>query len=97
MLQVDHYGRLFIPNAITCSVQVVDNEGNLIVRFGQYGNLDSAGQGSQIPKPDIPLGWPEAVGVSEKAIYVADVLNRRIVRVLATHAAEATVDVAEGR
>jgi len=87
MFQVDGFGRLFIPNAVTCSVGVVDNAGNLITRFGRYGNIDSTGAAG------IPLGWPEAVGVSKKAVYVADVLNRRIVRARKTYAAEATCTV----
>ena len=92
MFHLDHYGRLFIPNAVTFSVQVVDNEGAEITRFGRYGNADSRGAGERSPvrTPAIPLGWPEAVGVSEKAIYVADVLNRRIVRLKKTFAAEET-------
>jgi len=91
VFQVDAWGRIFMPNAVTYSVAVVDNAGNEILRFGHYGNVDSAGPDSAIPTPPIPLGWPEAVGVSEKAIYVADVLNRRIVRVRRTWAAQATV------
>ncbi len=94
MFHLDGYGRLFIPNAITYSVQVVDNEGNEVLRFGHYGNADSRGPGedSPIKKPEIPLGWPEAVGVSRRAVYVADVLNRRIVRLKKTYAAEETAE-----
>jgi len=89
MFQVDGWGRLYIPNAITFSVQVVDNEGNRILKFGHYGNTDSRGSGeaSPIKTPEIPLGWPLAVGASYKAIYVADVLNRRIVRLRKTYQA----------
>jgi hypothetical protein len=93
MFQVDSYGRIFYPNAITCSVRVVDNAGNEILSFGKYGNIDSAGPKSMIPQPGIPLGWPEAVGVSHTAIYVSDVLNRRIVRLIKKYAAEGTCPV----
>lgn len=78
---VDDFGRLYIPNAITFQVSVRDNAGNQILRFGNYGNFDSQGPDSVEPKPDIPLGWPLAVGVSENHIYVGDCLNHRIVRV----------------
>ncbi len=90
MFQVDGWGRIFIPNAVTFSVKVVDNQGNEVLRFGHYGNADSRGPGKEgsIKTPEIPLGWPEAVGASHKAIYVADVLNRRIVRLKKTFAAE---------
>jgi hypothetical protein len=93
MFQVDGFGRVFCPNAITCSVRVADNAGNEILSFGHYGNIDSAGPKSLIPKPDVPLGWPEAVGVSHKAIYVSEVLNRRIMRLLKKYAAEETCEI----
>ncbi len=90
MFELDGWGRLFIPNATTYSVQVVDNEGNEILKFGHYGNADSRGDSadSLVSTPAIPLGWPEAVGVSDKAVYVADVLNRRVVRLKKVYAAE---------
>jgi hypothetical protein len=85
---LDRYDRLYLPNAVTNSVKVLDNAGNLMVEFGAYGNCDSAGPDSKIPKPDIPLGWPIGVGVSDEHIYICDQLNRRIVRVDKTYAAE---------
>lgn len=93
MFHLDEYGRLFVPNAVTCSVQVFDNAGNVISTFGRYGNLDSTGPKGAVPTPAIPLGWPEAVSVTPKSIYVADVLNRRIVRTRRTWAAEASCPV----
>ena len=90
---VDRYGRLYIPNAITFSVSVRDNEGNEIVRFGHYGNFDAQGPESEEPKPDIPLGWPTCAGASDKYIYVGDTLNHRVVRVDKVWAAEQMVDV----
>ncbi|MHC4914761.1 MAG: hypothetical protein ACYTGB_04650 [Planctomycetota bacterium] len=92
MFQVDGWGRLFIPNAITSSVRIVDNAGNLIQKFGHYGNIDSRGPGedSMIKTPAVPLAWPEAVAASYKAVYVSDVLNRRIVRMKKVYDAEET-------
>jgi len=78
---VDDYGRLYVPNANTCSVRVMDNEGNEILTFGSYGNFD--GQG-----PEIPLAYPVSAKASFKHIYVADSANRRVVRVDPTWAAE---------
>jgi hypothetical protein len=91
MFQLDGGGRLFIPNAITYSVNVVDNAGNRVLKFGRYGNADS--KGPEAAGGPIPLGWPEAVGVSNRAVYVADVLNHRIVRLLKTYEAEKSVAV----
>ncbi len=78
---VDDFGRLFLPNAMTFSVTVMDNAGNALATFGHYGNFDSQGSGSLEPVPAIPLGWPTNVGVAGDYVYVTDVLNHRVVRV----------------
>jgi hypothetical protein len=95
MFQVDGWGRLFFPSAATCSVRIMDNGGALIQEFGAYGNIDSRGAlpGELVKGPEIPLAWPESVGVSEKAIYVADVANRRILRLKKSYAAEERVEI----
>jgi hypothetical protein len=71
---LDPYGRLFIPSAFTCKVAVVDNEGNNIVSFGRYGNVDD-------PMDNIPLAWPVGAAASEDYIYVTDMVNSRLMRV----------------
>jgi hypothetical protein len=104
--EVDDYGRVYIPNAYTCSVRVVDNEGNQILRFGSYGNFDDGARseaasrktGPATPQPvlsevegsAIPLAYPVAVKASFKHIYVADSANRRVVRADPVYAAEET-------
>jgi len=88
---VDDFGRLYIPNAITYSVSVRDNADNEIVSFGDYGNFDSQGPGSVEPAPAIPLGWAVAAAATDEHIYVGDCLNHRVVRVDREFAAEATV------
>jgi len=90
---VDDFGRLYIPNAITFSVSVRDNAGNEIVKFGHYGNFDCQGPKSAEPKPDIPLGWPVTAGASDRHIYIGDCLNHRIVRVDKTFADEVTCPI----
>lgn len=93
--EVDPYDRLFIPNAFESRVAVVDNEGNAITSFGQYGNVDSRG-------PAIALAYPEGVTASDNYIYVADLTNMRIVRVKMNfelenmHLPEATVTTTAG-
>jgi hypothetical protein len=91
--EVDDYGRLYIPSAYTCSVQVVDNEGNEITKFGYYGNYDNGGPESAKPKPAIPLAYPMAAKASFKHIYVADEANRRVVRLEPTWKGEETCEV----
>ncbi len=97
---VDRYGRIIMPNAISNSVQVLDNSGNVVLAFGKYGNFDSqyvpAGANGAKPlvaTPDIPLGWPTAAGVSEKSIYVLDTYSRRVVRADLSFAVEESVEV----
>jgi hypothetical protein len=90
---VDDFGRVYIPNALTCSVAVADDAGNEIATFGSYGNFDSQGPKSAIPRPAIPLAYPVAVQVSQKHIYVADSANRRVVRVDVRWKAEAKCPV----
>ena len=100
---LDRFGRLAVPNAVTNSVLLFDNAGNVIAEFGRYGNFDSqyvnpnTEQGKAgnptVAVPAIPLGWPVGAGLSEKAIYVCDMYNRRVVRVDFTWKADETCDV----
>ncbi|MHC4914306.1 MAG: hypothetical protein ACYTGB_02355 [Planctomycetota bacterium] len=100
---LDRHGRLIVPNAITNSVKIYDNAGNVILEFGKYGNFDSlyvnpnieAGQQKKptVAVPEIPMAWPTCAGFSRKALYVLDTYNRRVLRVARTWGAEAEVGV----
>jgi len=97
---VDRYGRLALPNAVTCSVWIYDNAGNLIAEVGRYGNFDSqfVPEGSKQRKPlvavpDVPLAWPTGAGWSEKHLYINDTYSRRAVRVDLTYTAEEVCQV----
>lgn len=90
---MDEHQRLFVPDVFRFSVGVLDANGNEIMRFGEYGNVDSAGPGSAILEPAIPLGWACYVTVGADKAYVSDRLNRRIAVVKLTYAAEATCPV----
>jgi DNA-binding beta-propeller fold protein YncE len=87
---VDPFGRVFFPNLGQYRVEVIDTNNNPIVTFGKYGNEDSGGPNAQVKKPDIPFAWPVYVAVSDNYAYVADTVNRRLVRVKLGAAAEAT-------
>lgn len=79
---IDDFGRIYIPNVIDFCVRIYDNSGNQIHRFGRYGNADSTGGDGQETPSWIPLGWPMTCGVNRHGrVYIADVLNHRIVRV----------------
>jgi len=60
-------------------IHVCDNAGNRITNVGHYGNCDAVGSGTGLP---IPFGWPMSCSVNNAGhLYVAEVLNQRIVRV----------------
>jgi hypothetical protein len=90
---VDPFGRVFFPNLGQFRVEVVDTNNNPITTFGKYGNEDSGGPSARIKKPDIPLAWPVYVAVSDRWAYVADTVNRRVVRVKLGAVAEETCTV----
>jgi hypothetical protein len=85
---LDDWGRLYIPNALTYSVRVIDNAGNEITRCGCYGNVDDS---TSAPGAGVAFGWPMAVSVGQidkGRIYVADTLNHRAARLQLTWQAE---------
>lgn len=90
---VDGYGRSFCPDACRFRVGVLDTNGNELCTFGSYGNQDSAGLGSAVPVPSIPLCWVQAIAVGDEAAYVGDRLSRRIVRVKLVYSESATADL----
>jgi DNA-binding beta-propeller fold protein YncE len=83
---VDAFGRVFFPNLGQFRVEVIDTNNNAITTFGRYGNEDGGAAA-------IPLAWPTYVAVSDRWAYVADTVNRRVVRVKLAYAAEATCAV----
>jgi outer membrane protein assembly factor BamB len=90
---VDPFGRVFFPNLGQFRIEVVDTNNNPITTFGKYGNEDSGGPSARVKKPDIPLAWPTYVAVSDRHAYIADTINRRVVRVQLAYAAEAWCEV----
>jgi hypothetical protein len=90
---VDAYGRVFFPNTGQFRAEVVDTNNNPIAIFGKYGNQDSGGPAAKVKKPEVPLAWPLTVAVSDTHAYVADTLNRRVVKVRLAAAVEESVEV----
>ena len=78
---LDPWGRLFIPHGLMCNIAVTDNNGNVILNFGGYGNSDAKGAGSRTPSPAIAFINPQAVAASDNYIYVTDPLIPRLTRV----------------
>jgi DNA-binding beta-propeller fold protein YncE len=90
---VDMFGRVFYPNVGQFRVEVVDPANNMIGTFGKYGNQDSGGKDAAVKKPKIPFAWPLTVVTSDTHAYVADSINRRIVKVKLGYRAEASCEV----
>ena len=86
---LDGFDRLFVPDAARFSVRVLDSAGNELCRIGGYGNADSAGPGSKVPRPEIAFAWPAYVAVTDQALYVSDIVNRRVLRAKLVYAAAA--------
>ena len=76
---IDAYGRLFVPDVYRFCVVVLDANGNELARLGTYGNMDSRGPGSPVPEPALTFGWPLTVECARDRLYVADLVNRRVV------------------
>jgi hypothetical protein len=87
---IDDYDRLFIPDPLRFSVLVVDGAGNEVVRIGGYGNMDNRGPGSAHPEPAIAFAWPLSTRVCQEKLFVADLLNMRIMSVEFDYAVEET-------
>ena len=84
----DIFGRSFIPEHWRHSIAIVDTNGNLITRVGQYGNADSGTK----PGSEVRIGWCPAAGVDhDRYLYIPDVGNCRILQVRLAYAAEERV------
>jgi len=85
---VDEFGRIYVPDVLRFCIHVYDNAGNLLADVGHYGNCDDVGRSG----PATPFGWPMSCAANRAGrLYVADVLNQRIVRVDPAYTTEATV------
>lgn len=83
---VDPFGRICYPTSIEPRVSLIDNAGNEILHFGTWGNRDSTGglPGDLVPTADIPMALPNSVAVTDDYLYVADMVNLRILRIAKT-------------
>jgi len=81
---LDGFDRVFLPDQLRCAVQVLDSNGNPLVRFGGYGNADDAG---------VALADPRSVMVTDEAAYIGDLANGRVMRVALDYRAKAQCPV----
>ena len=51
-ISMDGFERLYVPALHSCSINVLDANGNMVARIGAYGNADSRGKDSPVPDPE---------------------------------------------
>ncbi len=83
---LDAFGRSFYPQSHRHSVAVVDTNGNFILRVGGYGNADDKG-------PEIRFAHCRYVAVTDKKLFINDIVNKRILSVDLTYEQTETVGV----
>ncbi|MDD4890346.1 MAG: hypothetical protein PHU85_10490 [Phycisphaerae bacterium] len=88
---VDGFGRLFAPDALLCSVQVLDPAGNEVLRIGRYGNPDDLDKSP--PRSPVPLWFPACVAVGQDALYISDHAAGRTIRLALSYRAQQAVAV----
>ena len=96
--RLDYLGRCFVPAPYQYNVAVLDKNGNLILRVGQYGNADSAGPGSPAPVGGDGIGLFNACYVAthtDHRLFIADSGNARIVCAKLGYHATETVNLKE--
>jgi len=79
-LSVDRFERVFVPDALQFTIQVLDANRNVITKIGSYGNSDQTGPSSLRVSPEIPLAYPMYVQKINDRLYISDVGAHRIVR-----------------
>ena len=83
-MSFDYFNRSFAPEIDRYSVAVLDEEGNLILRVGQYGNADSQGAKSKVPLGSDEVGMTHGAylgTLTDKYLFIADSANQNVISV----------------
>lgn len=81
---LDGFERAFVPAVQTSSVNVLDAGGNLVLRIGGYGNVDSR---------EPAFVGPRYAAATDEALYVDDYENERVVRMALGYHVEETLEL----
>ena len=84
----DAFGRSFLPQVHRYGVTVLDPNGNVMGTVGRYDNADSGRGAGAADRRAIGFCNIESVAVSDRALYVVDTGNGRIVRLRLEYAAD---------
>lgn len=85
----DYFNRSFAPEIDRYSVAVLDEEGNLILRVGTYGNADSQGAKSKAPLGGDEVGMMHGAylgTLTDKFLFIADPANQNVISVKLNYA-----------
>lgn len=88
---MDYYARHWLLANHLYSIIVLDANCNRIMRLGCYGNPDDTDADLKEGKDGLRFVWPRALCVSDKALYVADVGAKRIIKATLNYAVERSV------
>ncbi|MEX1095488.1 MAG: hypothetical protein WED34_05530 [Planctomycetales bacterium] len=99
----DLFARTFVPETQHYTVAVLDKAGNVVMRIGQYGNVDDGIPAVRDPAREVPHPRPlggDEVGLfypaylatdSDRRLFITDPGNARILSVLLEYHAEERV------
>jgi len=79
-MDLDDAGNIFVTAMRGFYIQVLDANGNIVTRIGNYGNQDCVGPGGDFPDPSIAFFVIRGVAISGDKLFVSDYGNRRAVR-----------------
>jgi hypothetical protein len=79
--KLDYYGRSFVPAPYEYNIAVLDSNGNLILRIGKYGNVDSSGTDCLVRVGGDGIGLFNACYVTthtDHRLFISDSGNARV-------------------
>jgi hypothetical protein len=85
---LDDYERSFVCAAQTCTINVIDSNGNVMARLGGYGNIDDLLAGKHLC-----FSLPRNVAVSDNWMWVVDLDYRALIKCKLTYKTEETVKI----
>jgi NHL repeat-containing protein len=89
-MMLDSFARTFVPEPDTYSIAVLDPNGNLILRLGEYGNVDDG-----VPsKTAVPLFLPRHLAThTDRRLFISDIGNAAVMSVKLDYHATETVNL----
>ncbi|MEX0700812.1 MAG: hypothetical protein WD069_01840 [Planctomycetales bacterium] len=83
---VDGFGRIFAPDTLRFQLAVLDTNGELIGRFGNYGDADAQPANGAA----LRFAWPRLIAANSRTLYVYDDVNGALLRAEIAYQAEKT-------